>query len=152
MKTITIKQADIASLDSDESKLKFINSIIALLSGSEIISTDISYDTLSGGLNADIPEPMEGAPDFDSSNMNAPEFRRYSLLRAGYVPKNLNCGYSRYEYIYLGDLSYDEIDSLWDSAISKIKLNWKKRDYGQFLKYLCEMYTWYFQKTFCPPK
>lgn len=155
MKTLTIKQDIIDSLDSDDSKLEFANTVIALLSGSEKTSTGMPNDALSGGLNSDLPEPMEGAPDFDSKNMSAPEFKRYSLLRAGYVPAGtrwLNCGYSEYEYQHLRTLSKLQFDLFWRAAGFKLKESKGKRDYVAFLRYLCDIYSWYFQKSICPQK
>jgi len=143
LKTLTIKQADIDSLDSDESKLEFVNSVIALLSGSEKTLNAKLDDELSLGLNPDLPEPMEDAPDFDSNNMCAPEFRRYSFLKAGYVPKSLYCSYSKYAYCHLSDLTYDKIFDLMSSASLKIGQSKGKRDYLKFLTYLCEIYKWY---------
>lgn len=150
MKTLTIKQDIIDSLGSDESKLEFANSVIALLSDSEDPQqSSQNGEALSQGLNSDLPEPMKGAPDFDSGNMDAPEFRRYSLLMAGYVPagKNgLNCSYSDYEYRQLSDMTEHEIESLWNMAAAKIKQSRGKRDYVKFLNYLCDIYYWYFTK------
>jgi hypothetical protein len=112
LRTLTIKQNVIASINSDEKKIKFANSVIGLLSDSER-TTDSKFDeVLIHGLNTDIPIPMQGAPEFDSKNMSAPEFRRYSLLRAGYVPAGgnglfgpLDCRYSDYKYKHLNTLS-----------------------------------------------
>lgn len=150
MKTLTIKKADIASLDSDESKLEFVNTVIALLSGSEETLTCMPDGALSMGLNSDLPEPMEGAPDFDSNNMSAPEVRRYSFLRAGYVPKNLNCGYSGYEYLHLRTLSKPRIDLFWRSAGFKLKESKGKSDYVTFLRYLYDIYSWYYRNKIIP--
>lgn len=157
MKTLTIKQNIIDALDSDEKKIKFANSIIGHLSDSER-ATDSGFDeVLINGLNTDIPEPMDGAPEFDSKNMSAPEFRRYSLLRAGYVPAgdnglfgSLDCPYSDYIYKHLSTLSKPEFDKLWQSVGSKIKQSKGKRDYLKFLKYLGEIYSWYFRKFIFP--
>ncbi|WDP91090.1 MAG: hypothetical protein HUN04_15860 [Desulfobacter sp.] len=154
MKTLTIKQNMIKSLDSDESKLEFANTVIALISGSEKTVKGEFKHILSKGLNTDIPEPMEGAPDFDSSNMAAPAFRRYSLLKAGYVPagyKGLNCGYSGYDYRHLSTLSESEVNFLWRAAEGKLKQSDGKRDYTNFLKYLCEIYSWFHHITIIQP-
>ena len=94
---------------------------------------------------------MAGAPDFDSSNMAAPEYKRYSMVRAGYVPaggRGLYCGYSEYQYKHLSELSENEFKSHWDSAVSKIKHTKDKKDYIKFLGYLCKIYSWfYFNKV-----
>ena len=148
MKTLTIKQDIIDSLDSDKKKLEFANSIIDLLSDSKK-TTGSRFD----GLIPDIPKPMDGAPDFDSENMSASEFRRYSLLRAGYVPagsKGLNCGYSDYEYKHLSTLSKPEFDGLWQSVGIRVKQSKGKRDYLKFLKYVGDIYSWYFRKFIIP--
>lgn len=153
MKTLTIKQDIIDSLDSDKKKLEFANSIIDLLSDSEKTTGSKHDEILLNGLNAEIPIPMDGAPDFDSDNMSAPEFRRYSLLRAGYVPagiRGLDCSYSDYEYKHLSTFSKFEIDSLWELTISKLQQNWKKRDYSKFLRYLCDIYGWFYYTILLP--
>lgn len=157
MRTITLKQNIIETLDSDEKKLEFANSVIGLLSDSKT-TTDSSIDeVLINGLNTDIPKPMEGAPDFDSDNMSASEFKRYSMVSAGYVPAggngvigSLDCGYSAYKYKQLTTLSRVEIDSLWHAAIEKLKQNWKKRSYAKFLSYLCDIYYWYYANILLP--
>ena len=152
MKTLTIKQDSIKSLDSDESKLEFANSVITLLSDPKKISNSEIDKALSNGLNSDLPEPMDGAPDFDSSNMIAPEYKRYSMLRAGFVPagdKGLDCSYSEYEYKHLSDLSESQFESQWKSAVSKIKQSKGKRDLVKFLEYLCSIYSWFFTKKIC---
>jgi len=147
MKTLTIKRDMITSLDSDESKLEFTNQVIALLSDPNKISSGKIDEALIEGLNLDIPEPMRGTPDFDSSNMAAAEYKRYSMVRAGYVPaggRGLNCSYDEYEYKHLSELSEGEFESHWDSAILKLKQDWKKKDYAKFLKYLCDIYGWFY--------
>jgi hypothetical protein len=152
MKTLTIKRDIIDSLDTDESKLEFANSVIALLSDPKKSSSGKIDEALSSGLNSDLPEPMAGAPDFDSSNMSAPEFRRYSLLRAGYVPaggKRLDCGYSEYEYKHLSDLSERKFESFWKEAGAMIKQSKGKRDHVKFLQYLHDIYRWFFTKKIC---
>ena len=146
MKTLTIKRGIIDSLDSDESKLEFANSVIAMLSDPQKPSSGKIDEVLSSGLNSDLPEPMVGAPDFDSSNMGAAEYKRYSMVRAGYVPaggKGLNCSYDKYEYKHLSELSEIEFDSHWNSAISKIKQSKGKKGYVKFLEYLCDIYYWF---------
>jgi hypothetical protein len=157
LRTITIKQDIVDSLDSDQQKIEFANSVIGLLSDS-IRTTDRQHDeVLINGLNQDIPEPMDGAPEFDSANMSAPEYKRYSLLRAGYVPAggnglfgSLDCPYSDYIYKHLSTLSKSKFDYLRQSVESKIKQSKGKRDYLKFLKYLGEIYSWYFRKFIFP--
>jgi hypothetical protein len=142
MKTLTIKRDMIDSLDSDESKLAFANSVIALLSDPQKPSSGKIDEALSLGLNSDLPEPMAGAPDFDSSNMAAPEYKRYSMVRAGYVPaggKGLYCGYSEYEYKHLSELSEIEFESLWSSAAYELTQSKGKRNHAKFLQYLYEI-------------
>ena len=150
MKTLTIKRGIIDSLYSDESKLEFANSVIALLSDPQKPSSGKIDEALSSGLNSDLPEPMVGAPDFDSSNMSASGFKMYSMVRAGYVPaggRGLNCRYSEYEYKHLSELSEIEFDSLWSSAGYKLTQSKGKRDHAKFLKYLCDICSWFsFQK------
>jgi len=150
LKTLTIKQDIIDLLYSDKSKLDFANSVIALLSDTEQTSGNKIDEALGEGLNSDLPEPMDGAPDFDSSNMGAPEFKRYSLLKAGYVPKSLYCGYSEYKYKHLSELSKLQFDTFWDSASSMITHSKGKRDYVKFLQYLCDIYKWYFYLIILP--
>ena len=149
MKTITIKQDIIDSLNSDKSKLEFANSLIALMSDTEQTPDNKIDEKLINGLNSDLPEPMDGAPDFDPNNMSAPEFRRYSMLRGGYVPaggKGLYCGYSEYEYKHLSELSQLEFDFYRSSVWSKIDESKGKRGYVKFLNYLCDIYSWYYYK------
>ncbi len=96
---------------------------------------------------------MAGAPDFDSSNMAAPEYKRYSMVRAGYVSaggKAIYCSYSEYEYKHLSELSESEFDSQWNSAVSKKKQCKDKRDYVKFLGYLCKIYSWYYFNKVSP--
>lgn len=157
MKTLTIKQNAIDSLDTDKKKLEFANSIIDFLSDSKKTTNNKLDEVLINGLNTEIPEPMDGAPDFDSDNMSAPEFRRYSLLRAGYVPAGgnglfepLDCPYSRYEYKHLSTLSRSKIDYLWRSVESKIKQSKGKRDYLKFLNYLRFIYSWFYHEFIIP--
>jgi hypothetical protein len=153
LKTLTIKQDMIDSLDSDKKKLEFANSVINLFSDSKTTTGSRLDQELFNGLNPDIPKPMDGAPDFDSDNMSAPEFRRYSLLRAGYVPagsKGLNCGYSDYEYKHLSTLSKPEFDDLWRSVGIRVKQSKGKRDYLKFLKYVGDIYSWFFYKFIIP--
>ena len=57
------------------------------------------------GLYVNLPEPLEGSPEFDSSNMCAADFRRFSFVRAGFFPVHLNCGYAAYEYKHRDDYS-----------------------------------------------
>ena len=153
MKTITIKKDIIDSLDSDKSKLAFANSVITLMSGSEQNSSNKITEALSNGLNSDLPEPMDEAPDFDSSNMGASEFKRYSLLKAGYVPagrKGLDCGYSDYEYKHLSGLSKLEFDFFRSSVWSKIDESKGKKGYVKFLRYLVKIYSWFYSKIILP--
>ena len=154
MKTLTIKQESIDSLDSYKSKLEFANSIIILLSNSEQTLNSEIDESLSDGLNSDLPEPMAGAPAFDYSNMGAAEYKRYSMVRAGYVPaggKGLNCSYDKYEYKHLSELSEIEFESHWNSAVSKIKQSKGKKGYVKFLEYLCDIYYWFsLQKLMSP--
>ena len=153
MKTLTIKRDIIDSLDSDESKLAFANSVIAALSDPKKSPSGTVAEALTEGFNSDLPEPMDGAPDFDSSNMAAAEYKRYSMVRAGYVPaagKSLYCGYSEYEYKHLSELSEIEFDSHWESAISKIKHSKGKKDYIKFLEYLCRIYSWFYLNKVSP--
>ena len=153
MNTLTIKQDIINSLDSDESKLEFANSVIAMLSDPQKPSSGKIDEALSSGLNSDLPEPMVGAPDFDSSNMGAAEYKKYSMVRAGYVPaggKGLNCGYSEYEYKHVSELSESEFESHWNSALSKSKHTKGKKDYIKFLEYLCRIYSWFYLNKVSP--
>jgi hypothetical protein len=150
MQTLTIKQDSIKSLDSDESKLDFANSVIELLSDPKKSSSSEINEALSEGLNVDLPEPMEGAPDFDSSNMIAPEYKRYSRLKAGYVPKRLYCSYAEYEYKHLSELSQSEFDDKWKSVGVKIEHSKGQRDHVKFLEYLYEIYRWYFNNRLLP--
>ena len=151
MNTLTIKQDIIDSLGSDESKIEFANQVIAALSDPEKISCSKIDEALIEGLNSDLPEPMEGAPDFDSSNIGASGFKMYSMVRAGYVPaggKGLNCSYDKYEYKHLSELLESEFELHWEYAISKIKHTKGKKDYIKFLEYLCKIYSWfYFNKV-----
>jgi hypothetical protein len=153
LKTLTIKQDIIDKLDSDKSKLEFANSVITLMSGSGQTLSNKFDEALGEGLNSDLPEPMDGAPDFDSSNMSAPEVRRYSLLKAGYVPagrKGLNCGYSGYEYKHLSDLSQLEFDFFRSSVWSNIDESKGKKGYVKFLRYLVKIYSWFYSKIILP--
>ena len=146
MKTLTIKRDIIDALNSDESKLAFANSVIALFSDPKKSPSGTVAEALTEGFNSDLPEPMEGAPDFDSSNMAAAEYKRYSMVKAGYVPaagKSLYCGYSEYEYKHLSELSEFEFSSLWRSAEYKLTQSKGKRDYAKFLKYLCDICSWF---------
>ena len=149
MKTLTIKQKELPPLDTDLEKIEFADSVKAILFGSEPNQTNEQVETLQKGLNDDIPEPMKGAPEFDSSNMTAPEYRRYSLARGGYVPKWLHYGYAEYEYIHLSELSERDFESRRKSAVSDIKYHKGKRDHVKFLQYLCSIYTWFFTKKIC---
>ena len=142
MKTYTIRQKEIEPLDSDKSRLEYINQIIALLSDPEKTPSSKIDEALIDGLNYDLPEPMGGAPDFDSSNMSASGFKMYSMVRAGYVPaggKGLNCSYIEYEYKHLGELSEIEFESLWSSAAYELTQSKGKRDHANFLQYLYEI-------------
>ena len=153
MKTYTIRQKEIEPLDSDKSRLEYINHIIALLSDPPKSLSGKVDEALSTDLNSDLPEPMEGTPDFDSSNMGAAEYKRYSMVRAGYVPaggKGLYCGYSEYEYKHLSELSEIEFDSHWESAVSRIKHTKGKKDYIKFLEYLCRIYSWFYLNKVSP--
>jgi hypothetical protein len=157
LRTLTLKQNVIESLDSDEKKLEFANSIIGLLSDSKRTTGNKIDEVLINGLNTDIPIPMLGAPDFDSKNMSAPEFKRYSLVRAGFVPAKVNgligpldCPYSDYEYEHLSTLPEFKFDYIKRLVKIKITESKGKRDYLKFLKYLDEVFGWYFTKFIFP--
>ena len=110
MKTLTIKQEMIEELDSDESKLEFANSVISMFEDPEPTTNSLTAKALYEGLNVDLPALQISAP-FDSKNMWAPEYRRYRMTQAGYVPVCLDSSYDDYEYRYLDDMSDSEVRS-----------------------------------------
>ena len=145
MKTLTITREMVESLDSDESKLDFIDSAIALLTDRDAQSGEICQG-LQKSINVDLPEPLEGAPGFDSSNMSATQIKIFSMVRAGYFPVHLNCGYADYKYKHRDEFSADElIDIYCDVSLKKNRSN-GKRDFQVFLDYIRHVINWYLMK------
>lgn len=142
MKTLTITRVMIESLDSVESKLDFANSVIALLTDCEP-PKGIFGEILQEGFNDDLPEPLEGSPEFDSSNMGAAEYRRFSMVRAGYFPVHLNCGYSDYAYKHRDDYSEEALSDMYSSIYNIIRRSKGKKDFLIFLKYFHDVLYWY---------
>lgn len=135
MKTLTIMRDTIDLLGSDESKLEFANSVISLFTDSESTDSTTNY-RLQNGLNVDIPEPLDGAPLFDSKNMAASQFKRFSMVRAGYVPATLDCGYEDYSYLKLKDMSDNELIKYLKYVELKILHSKGKREHLKFLNYI----------------
>jgi len=93
--------------------------------------------------NVDLPEPMDGLPEFDSSNMAAAEFKRFSMVRAGYFPVHLNCGYADYTYRHRDEFSRDGlIDMIGEVGFKKSRSKGKK-DFHVFLDYIRQVLDWY---------
>lgn len=131
MKTLTIEHSMVETLDSDDSKLEFINSIITLLTDGKTAN-----NSLSNGLNVDLPEPLDGAPVFDSKNMGVTEVRRFYMLQAGHVPVSLDCGYADYKYKDIRDMSDDELFRYLICVNKKIKSTKDKRNFLNFLNHI----------------
>ncbi len=142
MKTLTIKSEMVESLDSDESKLDFANSLIALLTDLEAVKKTTS-ESLQDGLNVDLPEPMDGAPEFDSSNMVAPEFKRFSMVQAGFFPVRFDCGYAAYTYKHRDDFSDEDLLELYSDISTKIRRSKGRKDFLVFLNYIQCVFWWY---------
>lgn len=142
MKTLTITREMIESLDSVESKLDFADSVIALITDRKPIM-GMTGEKLLEGLNVDLPEPLEGSPEFDSSNICATEFKRFSWVRAGYFPMHLNCGYSDYTYKHRDDYSEEALLDMSSSIRSKIRQSKGKKDFLVFLDYFQDVLYWY---------
>ena len=142
MKTLTIKRDMVESLDSDESKLDFVNSVIALLTDREP-TTGMPGEIFQEGLNVDIPEPLEGSPEFDSSNMSAAQFKMFSMVRAGYFPVHLHRGYAYYTYKHRDDYSDDALLEMYSNISSKIRKSKSKKNFLVFLKYFDCVFWWY---------
>ncbi len=142
MKTLTIKREMIEALESDESKLDFATAVIEILTVREPI-TGKTGRLLQDGLNVDIPKPLESSPEFDSSNMSAAQFKMFSMVRAGFFPVHLNCGYADYKYKHLDDYSDDELADLFCDVSSKIYKSKGKKGFLFFLNYLREVQMWY---------
>lgn len=132
----------VESLESDESKLDFANSVIALLTDREPTKV-MNDDIFQEGLNIDLPEPLEGSPEFDSSKMCAAEYKRFSLVRAGYSPVNLNCGYADYRYKQWDAYSHEDLVELFFNVGSKIRRTKGKKDYLVFLNYIRSVLGWH---------
>lgn len=146
MKTLTIKRDMVENLESDESKLAFANSVIALLTDREQPSGPI-IESLREGLTDNLPEPLDGSPEFDSSNMATAQFMRFSMVRAGFFPVTLNCGYADYKYKHLDDFSRDElIDLFGDVGLKKVRSKGKK-DFVVFLEYIQKVLDWYLMQS-----
>ena len=135
MKTLTIKQKMVEGLDSDESKLEFANTVMSMFVEPEPATSSITAKALYDGLNIDLPALRISAP-FDSKNMWAPEYRRYHITQAGYVPVDLDCGYDDYEYRYLEDMSDSEVRSFIVEVGRKISHSTGKRGHHKFLRYI----------------
>lgn len=142
MKTLTIKCEMVDSLDSDESKLDFANSVITLLTDRQTVKST-TEEILTKGLNDDLPEPLEGSPEFDSSNMAAAEYKRFSMVRAGNFPVNLNCGYADYRYKHRDEFSEDELAEMFSEVGLKMYRSKGKRDFLVFLGYIQDVLLWY---------
>ena len=146
MKTLTIKREMVESLDSDESKLDFANTIKSMFIEPEPSTNSPTAKALHDGLNVDLPEPLAGSPEFDSSNMAAAEHKRFSMVRAGYFPVSLNCGYADYEYKHHHDFSRDEMIDMFCDVGSKKSRSKSKRDFIVFLDYIQQVLDWYLKK------
>ena len=142
MKTLTIKREMVESLESDESKLDFANFVIASLTDREL-TNGMTGEIYQEGLNHDLPEPLEGSPEFDSSNMCAAEFKRFSQVRAGFFPVNLDCGYADYRYKHRDDYSEDDLAEKFSDVGSKIWRSKGKKDFLIFLNYMQCVFLWY---------
>ena len=146
MKTLTIKHEMVESLDSEESKLKFVDTLKSMFQEPEPSTnsgtTKASYD----GLNVDLPEPLPGSPEFDSSNMAAAEYKRFSMVRAGFFPVTLNCGYADYAYKHHEDFSRDEMIDMFCDVSSKKSRGKGKRDFIVFFDYIQQVLDWYLMK------
>jgi len=145
MKTFTIKREMIESLESDEDKLAFIDHVAALLTDRKpkIVTAGVAGEIFQDGLNVDLPEPLEGSPEFDSSNMGAAEYRRYSLVRAGFFPIDLNCGYADYKYKHIDDCMEENLMDMFVDIGTKSRRSKGKRDYAAFLKYMQDVLLWH---------
>ena len=143
MKTLTITRKMVKELDSAESRQDFFDSVITTL----LTDHEVTNARLQEGLNVDLPEPLEGAPGFDSSNMSATQIKIFSMVRAGYFPVHLNCGYSDYRYRHLDAFLDDSMfDDFWEtrSLISrKISQSKGKESFLIFLNYMLSVLSWY---------
>jgi hypothetical protein len=142
MKTLTIKREMVESLDSVESKLEFADVAIALLTDREP-TKGMTGEVLQEGLNDDLPEQIEGSPEFDSSNMGAAEFKRFSMVRAGFFPVHLNCGYADYRYKHWDDYSEDDLADMFSDVGIKGSRNKGKKNFVAFLNYIQDVLLWY---------
>ena len=142
MKTLTIKREMVESLESDESKLDFANFVIASLTDREL-TNGMASEIYQEGLNHDLPEPLEGSPEFDSSNMCAAEYKRFSQVRAGYLPMNLKCGYADYTYKHWDAYSHEVlVDHLFNVGYM-IRRNKGKKKFLVFLSYIRSVLEWH---------
>ena len=135
MRTLTIKQNMVEKLDSDESKLEFANTVISMFIEPEPITNSLTAKALAEGLNVNLPALQIGAP-FDSKNMWAPEYSRYHITQAGYVPVNLNCSYDDYEYRYLEDMSDSEVRSFIIEVGREMSHSKGRSGHLKFLRYV----------------
>lgn len=142
MKTLTIKREMVESLESDESKIDFANFVISSLTDREP-TNGMTGEIFQEGLNHDLPEPLEGSPEFDSSNMCAAEYKRFSQIRAGYFPVSLSCGYADYKYEHWDAYSHEVLVDYLFNVGCMIRRNKGKKNFLVFLNYIRTVLGWH---------